>query len=108
MKVVKAAYKMQMQEHLSLTDSAAILLKVIRSRLLEANVDLDFVINMDQTPVYHAMNAKYTIHQKNEKTINLCTSAADTKRGTVAVMITASGKRVKSMVVFKGMLIVAL
>ncbi len=43
-------------------------LQVIRPRLLEANVDLDHVINMDQTPVYHAMNTKYTIHQKNEKT----------------------------------------
>ena len=76
-------------------------LDVIRPRLLEANVDLDYVINMDQTAVYHAMNAKYSIHKKNEKTINLRTSAADTKRISVAVTITASGKRVKSMVVFK-------
>ena len=83
-------------------------LDMICPHLLEANVDLDYVINMDQTAIYHAMNSKYTIHPKNEKTINLRTSAADTKRVSVAVTITASGKRVKSMVVFKGMLIVAL
>ncbi len=36
-------------------------LDVIRPHLLEAYVDLDNVINMDQTPVYHAMNVKYTL-----------------------------------------------
>jgi hypothetical protein len=82
-------------------------LDMIRPRLLEPNVDLDYVMNMDQTPVFYAMNDKYTIHRKNEKTINLRTSAADTKRVTVAVTITASGKRLRSMVVFKGQLIVA-
>ena len=35
-------------------------------------------------------------------TVNLSTSATDLKRVTVAVTMTASGRRVKQMVVFKG------
>lgn len=91
------------QRHPSEVEGEALqFLDVIRPVLLEQNRDLDYVLNMDQTPVYHAMDFRATIDKVGTRTINLRTSASDSKRVTVAVTVTASGKNVKSMVVFKG------
>jgi membrane-bound inhibitor of C-type lysozyme len=62
----------------------------------------DFVLNMDQTPVYHAMDQDVTIDFVGARTINMRSTANDGQRVTVAVTIAASGRRVPSMVVFKG------
>jgi DNA-binding transcriptional regulator YiaG len=62
----------------------------------------DFIMNMDQTPVYHSMGQEVTIDFVGARTVNLRSSANDSQRVTVAVTITASGKRLTSMVVFKG------
>jgi hypothetical protein len=77
-------------------------LDVIRPVLLEQNQDVDYVLNMDQTPVYHAMDFKSTINKVGARRVNLHTSASDSKRVTIAVTVTASGRRVKLIVVFKG------
>ena len=91
------------QRHPSEVEGEALqFLDVIRPVLLEHNRHPDFVINMDQTPVYHAMDFRTTIDRVGARTINLRTSASDSKRVTVAVTVTASGKKIKSMVVFKG------
>ena len=91
------------QRHPSEVEADALqFLDVMRPILLEQNRDLDYVINMDQTPVYHVMDFKTTIDKVCVRTVNLRTSAADSKRVTVAVTVTASGKQLKSMVVFKG------
>jgi len=67
----------------------------------------DYVLNMDQTPVYHSMEDTVTIDVVGRRTINLRTAANDGQRVTVAATITASGRRVPSMVVFKGKLCVS-
>ena len=62
----------------------------------------DFVMNMDQTPIYHSMEGDKTIDAVGAKTVNLRSAANDGQRVTVAVIVTASGRRVESMIVFKG------
>ncbi len=57
-------------------------------------------MNMDQTPRFHAMDFRSTIDMVCVCMINLHTTASDSKHVTVAVMITASRRHVKSMVVF--------
>ena len=57
---------------------------------------------MDQTPVQMAMDWNVTIDKVGAHTVNLRTSASETKCVTVAVTLIASGRRMKSMVVFKG------
>ena len=63
-----------------------------------------YIINIDQMPVYHAMFSGCTIDRVEVRTVNLRASkgSADSKRVTVAACITASGRQIKSMVVFKG------
>ena len=77
-------------------------LEYIRPRLIDGSRDPDFIMNMDQTPVYHAMNARCTIERVGARTVNMRTSTGDSKRVTVAAAITASGKILPTMVVFKG------
>ena len=57
---------------------------------------------MDQTPAYMAMEPRDTIDFVGVRTINLRSAANNSQRVTVAVTIAASGRRIPSMVVFKG------
>ena len=66
------------------------------------NCGLCFVINMDQTPVYFLMNAKQTFEVVGKKIVHICTLTNDTKRVTMAVMITTDGTLLLLMLIFKG------
>ena len=77
-------------------------LEYICPRLADGSRHPDFIINMDQTAVNHAVETNKTIDRVGARTVNLRISANDSKRVTITVTITASGRRVKSMVVFKG------
>ena len=91
------------QRHPSEVENEALeFLDYIRPILIEPNRDPNYIYNMDQTPVWMAMDTKMTIDKVGARTVNLRTAMSDTKRVTVAVTLTASGRRVKTMVVFKG------
>ena len=64
-----------------------------------------YVLNMDQMPIYHAMDQDVTIDFVGARTVNMRSAANDGQRVTVAVTVAASGRRVPSMVVFKGELL---
>ena len=61
-------------------------------------------MNMDQTPVYHAMCGGKTIDLVGVRTVNMCTPAgsADSKRVMVAACLMASSRQMNAMVFFKG------
>ncbi len=61
-----------------------------------------YIINMDQTPINHAMNPKDTTNRRGARTINLCTAGGDSRQVTIAITIMASGHQLPSLVVFKG------
>jgi hypothetical protein len=61
-----------------------------------------FIINIDQTPILHAMNPKDTIDRRDTKTINLRMADRDSRQVTVAITITAFGHQLPLIVVFKG------
>ena len=58
----------------------------------------DFIMNMDQTPVYPVMDHNVIIDVVGAWTINMRTATNDGQR----VIVTASGRQVESMIVFKG------
>jgi hypothetical protein len=62
----------------------------------------DFIINMDQTPLPFTYNAKKTLEIVGRRTIHVRKSTCDTKRATFAMTVTASGKVLKPLLVFKG------
>jgi hypothetical protein len=53
--------------------------------------DRHFILNMDQTPVYFSMMAKWTFDVIGVKTVHIRSTANDTKRVTVRVTIAANG-----------------
>jgi hypothetical protein len=79
------------QRHPSEVEGEALkFLDYIRPILKEPNRDLNYIMNMDQTPVFHVMDFCTTIDRVGARTVNL--PASDSKRVTVAVTVTASGQ----------------
>ena len=66
------------------------------------NVEEKFIINMDQTPVPFNLAPNRTLATKGLRTVGIRRTGNSTKRATVALAITASGEKLKPMVVFKG------
>ena len=62
----------------------------------------DWIINMDQTPVFFLMVPRTTLDHVGARTVNVRTSTNSTMRVTVAVTVTASGKMLPPLIVFKG------
>jgi hypothetical protein len=62
----------------------------------------DFIINMDETPVFFSMHPTKSVDKIGTKTINICIAKYAGQRATVAVCFTASGVQLKSMIIFKG------
>jgi hypothetical protein len=79
-------------------------LAYIRPHLAGPHRSPNYIINMDQTPVYHAMCSGRTIDKVGSRTINMRipSGGSESKRVTLAACITESGRKVMSMVVFKG------
>jgi hypothetical protein len=69
-------------------------------RLQEVGRDQQFIINMDQTPIFFSMTPKTTLQTRGSKTVSVRTSSDSTKRITVAVSVTASGSMLPPLLIF--------
>ena len=61
-----------------------------------------FILNMDQTPILFTFNSKTTWEVVGARTVHVCKSTNDTKCATAAITVTASGKMLLPLIVFKG------
>jgi hypothetical protein len=57
---------------------------------------------MDQTPDPFTFNAKRTLESVGQRTIHICKSRSDTNRVTCAITVSASGRVLTPLLVFKG------
>ena len=62
----------------------------------------DFILNMDQTPVFFSMHPTKSVEKIGSKTVNIRIAKNAGQRATVAVSFSASGIQLKSLVIFKG------
>ena len=60
-----------------------------------------YIINMDQTPILFLYDRK-PIEVVGQRTIHIRKSTSDTKCATCALTVTASGKLITPLFVFKG------
>jgi len=74
----------------------------VRPKLTQPCRHEDFIINMDQTPVPFTYNSKKTLEVVGRRTVHVRKSTNDTKRATFAMTVTASGRVLKPLLVFKG------
>ena len=63
--------------------------------------DKTFILNMDQTPILFTFNSKTTLEVVGARTVHVRKSTNDTKCTTAAITITASGKMLPPLLVFK-------
>lgn len=84
------------------TEEAREWLEIIRPIVSAPNVERKFIINMDQTPVFLSMHPKRTLDLQGRKTINMRRTCNSTARLTVSLAVSASGEKLKPMVIFKG------
>ena len=75
---------------------------VTREKLQMNCRDEAYIINMDQTPVPFSYDPKKTIEVVGRRTIHIRKSTCDTKRAICALTVTASGKMITPLFVFKG------
>jgi hypothetical protein len=76
--------------------------QTIRPKLVQSNRHEDYILNMDQTPVPFTFNAQRTFEPMGQRTIHICKSTSDTKRVTCAMTVSASGRVLTPLLVFKG------
>ena len=77
-------------------------MQTICPKLLQSNRHEDFVLNMDQTPVPFTFNAMKTLELVGQRTIHIRKSTSDTKRVTCTMTVSASGRVLTPLLVFKG------
>ena len=77
-------------------------IRVTREKLQMSCRDEDYIINMDQTPVPFSYDPKKTIEVVGRRTIHIRKSTCDMKCATCALTVTASGKMITPLFVFKG------
>ena len=98
----------QMGTHLSqhqpseMEEIAADFVHVTWEKLQMSYRDEAYIINMDQTPVPFSYDHKKTIEVVGRRTIHIRNSTCDTKCTTCALTVTASGKMITPLFVFKG------
>ena len=68
----------------------------------DGDYPLDYIANMDETPVYLDLLPSNVVDKKGKKTINMRTTASEKNRIMATLACTASGKMLPPFVVFKG------
>ena len=71
-------------------------------KIYNINDNFDLIINCDETPLFFEMVDKTTI-KKGEKNIIITTKGSKKKHITCLLAITASGKKLKPLLIFKGL-----
>ena len=75
---------------------------VTREKLQMSCRDEAYIIIMDQTPVPFLYDPKKASEVVGQRTIHIRKSTCDTKHATCALTVTASGKMITPLFVFKG------
>ena len=77
------------------------MVETARPKVSQPTRHQDYIMNMDQMPVFFSLNEKKT-YEVLEKMVHIQKATADTKRATLALTVTASGKTLTPRLIFKG------
>jgi len=81
---------------------AAEFMQLVRHMVSDPSRDQDYIINMDQSPIPFTLDRLRTLELVGSRTVHLPKSTCDTKCATLAITITAAGKKLTPILVFKG------
>ena len=80
------------------------IVNVVFPKVMETTRHHDYSLNMDQTPVPFTCNAREMLEIVGRCTVHIRKSTCNIKRATFAMTMTASGKVLKPVNIFKGKL----
>ena len=83
-------------------EQLVVFVRAARRVLVNRNREKEWIINMDQTPVWFTMTPKRTLEKRGGKTVHVRSSTSRTVRATVAVTVTAGGTMLPPVLIFKG------
>jgi DDE superfamily endonuclease len=69
--------------------------------IVSNGIPASHIVNMDETNIYFDQQGRMTLHEKGAKTVSLITTGCSA-RCTVLLAVSASGEKLKPMIVFKG------
>jgi hypothetical protein len=73
-----------------------------RPLLVGPHRDIQYIFNMDQTPLFFSYKSSTTLEKSGTRTIFVHKSSNSTKRAMAALTVTAAGNFLTPMVIFKG------
>lgn len=99
---IRVGTRLSQRDPQEMADEAREFVAYMRGELSGPEINQDYVINMDQTPIYFSMPPRRTLHLVGESTIPIASTDNSTSRVSVSVTLTASGLLLKPMMTFKG------
>ena len=78
-----------------------------RHLVLNYQYDLSCIGNMDETPLWMDMPADTTVERQGMKSVPVCSTGHEKVRFTIVVAAIENGKKLKPLIVFKGVCVVA-
>lgn len=76
--------------------------EMVNERNSVYNISKDFIINMDETPLYNDQKPNKTVADKGSRSVEGLKTRTGDYRSTVMLSVTASGKKLPPMIIFKG------
>jgi len=76
--------------------------KFIKDQRVDDEYEDEFIVNMDETPVFFDLVPNKTVDMQGNKSVIVRTSGGDKRHVTVMLAVSASGKVLPTFVIFKG------
>ena len=100
--VVRASTHTAQRHPQETNDQALAFLGIMRPILRPPEMNKRWVINMDQSPLWHALPPKRTLNLRGSRTIAIAGSGTTNKRFTATLAVSANGDKLKPMMIFAG------
>ena len=97
---LRAATHTAQKHHVETAADAQDFIAMVKQKLEGRNHEE--ILNMDQTPIPFSYHSNKTLNIKGARTVHTRASTSDTKRVTLAVTVTATGKMLPPFLIFKG------
>ena len=96
----KVSTHFKQKDHKETEEESRHLILMLRNNV--AGMDPDYVINMDQTPIPDSYHTLRTLEKKRVNTVHVRSSTADTKCASLVATVSANGKLLHPVLIFKG------
>ena len=92
---IRVGTRLSQRDPQEMIDEAREFVEYMQGELSGREIDQNYVINMDQTPIYFSMPPRRMLHLVGDNTVPIASTDSSTSRVFVNVTLTASGQLLK-------------